>query len=199
MPQNVSGVSSGHTRRREELKVVIVGDGGCGKTSLLMVYTKKDFLEKYIPSVFEKCVTKVRYRGDEFRLNLYNTAGKVLYTHAFESTSALTPDNVLIKVLDSPEVHHFCHGLTIILVGCKTDLRKDKALARKLWSSGQNPITYIQGEETKRKIKAELYLECSAKYKENVEDIFREATKRALAATKKSRKAKRRNGFCALL
>ncbi|XP_064822900.1 rho-related GTP-binding protein RhoF-like [Oncorhynchus masou masou] len=72
-----------------------------------------------------------------------------------------------------PKVHHFCHGVPIILVGCKTDLRKDKALARKLWSSGQNPITYIQGEETKRKIKAELYLECSAKYKENVEDIFR--------------------------
>ncbi|XP_024273101.1 GTP-binding protein RHO1 [Oncorhynchus tshawytscha] len=61
-----------------------------------------------------------------------------------------------------PEVHHFCHGVPIILVGCKTDLRKDKALARKLWSSGQNPITYIQGEETKRKIKAELYLECSS-------------------------------------
>nr|XP_046203491.1 rho-related GTP-binding protein RhoF-like isoform X2 [Oncorhynchus gorbuscha] len=97
-----------------------------------------------------------------------------------------------------PEVNHFCHGVPIILVGCKTDLRKDKTLARKLWSSGQNPITYIQGEETKRKNKAELYLECSAKYKENVEDIFREATKQALAATRKSRKAKR-NGFCALL
>ncbi|XP_055775272.1 rho-related GTP-binding protein RhoF-like [Salvelinus fontinalis] len=119
MPQNVSGMSSGHTRRREELKVVILGDGGCGKTSLLMVYTKKYFPEWY------------------------------------------------------PEVHHFCHGVPIILVGCKTDLQKDKVLARKLWSSGQNPITYIQGEETKRKIKAELYLECSAKYKENVEDIFR--------------------------
>lgn len=45
MLQNMSGVSSGHTRRREEFKVVIVGDGGCGKTSLLQVCTKGDFPE----------------------------------------------------------------------------------------------------------------------------------------------------------
>lgn len=29
----------------EELKIVIVGDGGCGKTSLLMVYAKDYFPE----------------------------------------------------------------------------------------------------------------------------------------------------------
>uniref|UniRef100_A0A8C7V4S6 Uncharacterized protein n=1 Tax=Oncorhynchus mykiss TaxID=8022 RepID=A0A8C7V4S6_ONCMY len=141
MLQNMSGVSSGHTRRREEFKVVIVGDGGCGKTSLLQVCTKGDFPEWF------------------------------------------------------PEVHHFCRGVPIILVGCKTDLRKDKVLAKKLWSSGENPITYIQGEETKRKINADLYLECSAKYKENVEDIFREAIKRAIAATRKAKW----KGFCAFL
>lgn len=31
--------------KRDELKIVIVGDGGCGKTSLLMVYAKGDFPE----------------------------------------------------------------------------------------------------------------------------------------------------------
>lgn len=30
---------------RKEVKVVIVGDGGCGKTSLLMVYAKGSFPE----------------------------------------------------------------------------------------------------------------------------------------------------------
>lgn len=29
----------------QQLKIVIVGDGGCGKTSLLMVYAKGDFPE----------------------------------------------------------------------------------------------------------------------------------------------------------
>lgn len=39
---------------------------------------------------------------------------------------------------------------------------------------------------------AEVYLECSAKYQENVEDIFREATKRALAIIRKQKNYKRR-------
>lgn len=39
---------------------------------------------------------------------------------------------------------------------------------------------------------AELYLECSAKYQENVEDIFREATKTALAFMRKQRNNKRK-------
>uniref|UniRef100_A0A8C7C8C5 Ras homolog family member F, filopodia associated n=1 Tax=Oncorhynchus kisutch TaxID=8019 RepID=A0A8C7C8C5_ONCKI len=193
MPQNMSGMSSGHTRRREELKVVIVGDGGCGKTSLLMVYTKKRLSRG-------KTIDKARLHGrikmhihlflcisgredyDRLRHLSYPNANLLLICYDVSCPSSY--DNVLIKWY--PEVHHFCHGVPIILVECKTDLRKDKALARKLWSSDQNPITYIQGEETKRKIK------------ENVEDIFREATKQALAATRKSRKAKR-NGFCALL
>lgn len=49
----------------------------------------------------------------------------------------------------------------------------------------------MQGEETRQQMNAELYLECSAKYQENVEDIFREATKRTLAFNRKHRNYKR--------
>lgn len=34
---------------RKELKIVIVGDGGCGKTSLLMVYSQGAFPEVRSP------------------------------------------------------------------------------------------------------------------------------------------------------
>ncbi|KAL0979497.1 hypothetical protein UPYG_G00185870 [Umbra pygmaea] len=209
MRQDVSGVNSKLSRHQEEFNIVIVGDGGCGKTSLIKAYTKKDFLENYISTVSEKYAANVRYRGAEYHLNLYDTAGQEAYDRlrplsyqnanlvliCYDVTCPTSYDNVLIKWY--PEVHHFCDGVPIILVGCKSDLRKDKALARKLWASGVNFITYIQGEETKRKINAELYMECSAKYKENVDDIFREATKRALGATT-SRKEKRK-GFCNIL
>lgn len=43
-----------------------------------------------------------------------------------------------------PEVNHFCHGVPVVLIGCKTDLRKDKELLRKLRASRQEPITYNQ-------------------------------------------------------
>ncbi|KAJ7994124.1 hypothetical protein DPEC_G00262660 [Dallia pectoralis] len=206
MTENVSGVNSENTSLQEEFKVVVVGDGGCGKTSLIKVLTKKDFPEEHVPSVFEKYVTNMRYRGTEYRLNLYDTAGKEDYDRVrplsyqnvnlvlicYDVICPSSYENILIKWY--PEVQHFCPDVPIILVGCKSDLRKDKALARKLWSSGQNYITYIQGEETKRTINAELYMECSAKNKENVDDIFREATKRALAATRKSSKESSKGG-----
>lgn len=43
MAQN--GTGNVTTNKVNELKIVIVGDGGCGKTSLLMVYAKGDFPE----------------------------------------------------------------------------------------------------------------------------------------------------------
>lgn len=45
MTQNGAGTGNGTTKKGQELKIVIVGDGGCGKTSLLMVYAKGDFPE----------------------------------------------------------------------------------------------------------------------------------------------------------
>lgn len=39
------GAKRGNTSQQEEFRVVIVGDGGCGKTSLLSVYTAGVFPE----------------------------------------------------------------------------------------------------------------------------------------------------------
>lgn len=45
MTQKGAGTGNGTPKKGEELKIVVVGDGGCGKTSLLMVYAKGDFPE----------------------------------------------------------------------------------------------------------------------------------------------------------
>uniref|UniRef100_A0A8C3TGI2 Ras homolog family member F, filopodia associated n=1 Tax=Chelydra serpentina TaxID=8475 RepID=A0A8C3TGI2_CHESE len=141
---------------KKELKIVIVGDGGCGKTSLLMVYAKGAFPEKYAPSVFEKYTTSITVGSKEVILNLYDTAGQEDYDRlrplSYQNTNmvlicydVMNPtsyDNVLIKWY--PEVSHFCRGVPLILIGCKTDLRKDKEHLRKLMSSEQEPITYNQ-------------------------------------------------------
>ncbi|XP_068937476.1 rho-related GTP-binding protein RhoF isoform X1 [Petaurus breviceps papuanus] len=235
---------------KKELKIVIVGDGGCGKTSLLMVYSQGAFPEHYAPSVFEKYTTSVTLGSKEVILNLYDTAAKflektaytgcrhVLSSHSLfhlqigfqhhhsteiavskgqEDYDRLRPlsyqnthlvlvcydvmnptsyDNVLIKWY--PEVTHFCHGTPMVLIGCKTDLRKDKEQLRKLRAADLEPITYAQGESACQQMKAALYLECSAKFRENVEDVFREATKVALSALKKAQRKKKRH-ICLLL
>lgn len=48
----------------------------------------------------------------------------------------------------------------------------------------------LQGLSACEKIRAALYLECSAKFRENVEDVFREAAKVALGALKKAQRQK---------
>lgn len=47
-------------------------------------------------------------------------------------------------------------------------------------------------------MQAALYLECSAKFRENVEDVFREAAKVALSALKKAQRQKQPR-LCLLL
>ncbi|XP_019937460.1 rho-related GTP-binding protein RhoF [Paralichthys olivaceus] len=203
MTQNSAATGKGTAKEGDELKIVIVGDGGCGKTSLLLVYARGNFPEKYAPSVFEKYASTISLGGKEIKLNLYDTAGQEDYDRlrplsyqeadlilvCFDVTNPTSFENVLIKWF--PEVRHFCQDTPVILIGCKTDLRKDKECARKLRAMNLAPITYTQGEEIQQQMKAELYLECSAKYQEHVEDIFREAAKKALAHCRKQKKCKR--------
>uniref|UniRef100_A0A667I7A3 Ras homolog family member F, filopodia associated n=1 Tax=Lynx canadensis TaxID=61383 RepID=A0A667I7A3_LYNCA len=170
---------------RKELKIVIVGDGGCGKTSLLMVYSQGSFPEHYAPSVFEKYTARVNVGSKEVTLNLYDTAGQEDYdrlrplsyqnTHlvliCYDVMNPTSYENVLIKVRPAtqpaylrggdhgsglspdacllppqwfPEVTHFCRGTPTVLIGCKTDLRKDKEQLRKLRAAQLEPITYMQ-------------------------------------------------------
>lgn len=60
------------------------------------------------------------------------------------------------------------------------------------------PPTPSQGLSACQQIRAALYLECSAKFRENVEDVFREAAKVALSALKKAQRQKQRRP-CVLL
>lgn len=39
-------------------------------------------------------------------------------------------------------MNHFCKEVPIVVVGCKTDLRKDKSLVKKLRKNGLEPVTY---------------------------------------------------------
>ncbi|KAM0795099.1 belong to Rho subfamily, partial [Usnea florida] len=177
-------------------KLVIVGDGACGKTCLLIVFSKGTFPEVYVPTVFENYVADVEVDGKHVELALWDTAGQedydrlrplsypdshvILICFAVDSPDSL--DNVQEKWIS--EVLHFCQGLPIILVGCKKDLRYDQKTIEELHKTSQKPVTPEQGEEVKKKIGARHYLECSAKTNEGVREVFEHATRSALLSKK---------------
>jgi small GTP-binding protein len=47
--------------------LVIVGDGACGKTCLLIVFSKDQFPEVYVPTVFENYVADIEVDGKQVR------------------------------------------------------------------------------------------------------------------------------------
>lgn len=51
-------------------KLVIVGDGACGKTCLLIVFSKDQFPEVYVPTVFENYVADIEVDGKQVYFKL---------------------------------------------------------------------------------------------------------------------------------
>ena len=49
-------------------KLVVVGDGGSGKTCLLIVFNKQEFPQVYVPTVFETYVSDIVIDGKQVSL-----------------------------------------------------------------------------------------------------------------------------------
>lgn len=187
------------THRDAKKKVVVVGDGGCGKTCMLLSYTTGRFPGKYVPTVFENYICDVRYEKKIVELALWDTAGQEEYDRlrplSYPDTDILiicyaidTPMS-LSNVIDKwyPEVTHFCQGTPILVVGCKKDLRDDPSPT----TPGLTPATMVtqaEGLEVATRIGAK-HLECSAVDQIGLQNVFHAAVKACMAGHfKKMRK-----------
>jgi Ras family protein A len=70
-----------------------------------------------------------------------------------------------------PEVLHFCPTTPLMLLGLKSDLRNKKNCIELLKTQGLTPVTPDQGRAVAKKMGA-LYMECSSKEQDGVEEIF---------------------------
>jgi len=140
-------------------KLVVVGDGACGKTSLLLVQSGKPFPEGYVPTVFENYLSAFWVDNKPVELTLWDTAGQEDYDRLRPLSY---PDSDIILICFSigypesyynvdekwfPETRHFCDDVPTILVGLKKDLRNDSETIEELNKKHQKPVTKEQGEK----------------------------------------------------
>ncbi|TGZ64221.1 hypothetical protein CRM22_006495 [Opisthorchis felineus] len=178
-------------------KIVVVGDGACGKTCLLIVFSRGTFPDYYVPTVFDTFVTDIMVDGKQVELSLWDTAGQEDYdrlrtlsypdTHVVIMCFSIDSPDSLINIREKwiSEVRYFCESVPIILVGLKKDLRNDVSTKHALQRMKQETVKYEQGRAMASEIGAEAYLECSAKHQEGVKEVFEAATRSALRRKKK--------------
>jgi GTPase KRas protein len=183
-----------------EYKLVVVGGGGVGKSSLTIQFIQQHFVEEYDPTIEDSYRKQITIDGEIALLDILDTAGQDDYSAmrdqymrggegfilVYTITSRLSFDEIqnlkdqVLRVKDRPKV-------PFVLVGNKCDLEKDRQVATQ------------EGSQLASSFNAPFY-ESSAKTRVNVDEIFhaivREIRKDRSPGTTSKPKAKK--GKCLL-
>jgi len=184
----------------QNIKCVVVGDGAVGKTCLLISYTTNAFPGEYIPTVFDNYSANVMVDGKPINLGLWDTAGQEDYDRlrplsypqtdvflvCFSVISTSSLENVKTKWV--PEIQHHAPNVPILLVGTKTDLRKDDNTIKQLNSRQQSMVTIESAQRMAKEIGAVNFLECSALTQEGLKQVFDDAIRAAMSKPAKAKK-----------
>jgi len=178
------------------IKITVVGDGTVGKTCMLICYTQNSFPEEYVPTVFDNHAKTLTVDGVDFALTLWDTAGQEEYEKLRPLSYPKTDCFILCYAVNNkssfanvehkwiPELRHHCPKAAVLLVGTKNDLRES-----------EDCVSEAEGKKLKSKIKANGYLQCSAKSRVGLDDVFVEA----IRAIMKQKKRPTRSFSCYIL
>ena len=181
------------------IKLVVVGDVGVGKTSLLITYSTNIFPSEYVPMSFDDDPRQsVTISGETYYLQLLDTVGQDDYYQlraiAYPCTSvflvcfsvAHPPSFENVQGQWVPEIRHHCPNTPFLLVGTQVDLRDDIATLDKLEEKQEKPVSKEEGEILAKSLKAVAYIECSSLTREGVKNVFDQAISHHLESVKKS-------------
>ena len=169
----------------ERVKLVLVGDGACGKTCLLIRYTSKHFPGEYVPTVFDNYSSNIMLEQRPVTIGLWDTAGQTDYDRlrplSYPQTDifllcfggdpfGVSSKEMLTNVKDKwlPEVRQHCPSASLFLMGLKTDLR---------CKAGNNSeVSYVEGARFAKNHGLLKYFELSAltDSQETIDNIFLE-------------------------
>ena len=186
------------------VRTIWIGDPESGKTSLLTSYTKNVFPQQYVPSLNENYTVQVNnflYGGKERNINL-NISTVTVDSTAMNGEEYEPQSDVVVIVcaIDCPESFKTAEkdlipkaktqlpGKPVIIVGTKTDLRKDEGTIQRLAAKNEHPVTLKEGMKLAKRAGIQNYVECSAKELGSVKAVFEEVLKEHFKNEARARK-----------
>ncbi|KAG9024282.1 GTP-binding protein Rho1 [Serendipita sp. 407] len=193
-------MSSSHRTKPEvpKKKIVAVGDPGVGKTRMLIRFHSGEFHEYFMPTFHDNYTEDVHLDRKRMEIVVWDTPGHEEYDRlrpltypetdvfliCFSVDDMTSFENVEVKWV--PEVLHFRSNARVpyLLVGCRSDLRRDRKVIESFRKAGLEFITSEKADSLAQSIGAVMYLECSAVTGEGVSEVFEQATRAALSSQK---------------
>jgi len=162
-------------------KICVVGNGGVGKTSMVLRFCENSFKESYLMTIGSNFSTKsvdlADYPQLQVKLQLWDLAGQKHFSFVrppfYRGASGiiyvfdLTRRSSFADLLEwREEVEKVIMGKPCIVVGNKLDLARE----------GQREVAEQDGESVKSEMHAMKYFETSAKEGDSVNEIFKVLT-----------------------
>ncbi len=153
-------------------KILLIGDSGVGKTSLIMRFTKNIFNEDFLNSIGVDFKSKdLNVEGKKIKLQIWDTAGQERYNavnkNLFQKVQGVIIMYDITNRVSFENINKWLYLLSQnvsdkakILVGSKLDLSEEKRI-----------VTEEEGQNLADKNNMPFY-ETSSKTGENVEKIF---------------------------
>lgn len=161
-------------------KVIVIGDSGVGKSALTVRLAEDVFYKDFSSTIaIDFRMHHMNYMGKNVRLQIWDTAGQERFQSV--ATAFYRGANGVMLCFDLTHRPSFAHidqwmervqqqalpGIPCLLIGCKLDEAK----------GSNREVTTSEAQEWAKQHNM-MYMETSAKEKENVELAFQEITKR---------------------
>mmetsp|Transcript_2515 Transcript_2515/g.3328 ORF Transcript_2515/g.3328 Transcript_2515/m.3328 type:complete len:181 (+) Transcript_2515:51-593(+) len=166
----------------QNVKCVMIGDTGVGKTCLLLRYGANCFRSDYVPTVYDNFAVHIMVDEQAVYLGVWDTVGcddhdairplhypnTNVYLICFSVSNRKSFEQVSNKWL--PEVKRYGTNAPVVLAGLKRDLRTE-AIAK------SNVVMFEEGVEKAKEIEAASYCEASTLADEGVTQLFHEVAR----------------------
>ncbi|KAF7189248.1 GTP-binding protein rhb1 [Pseudocercospora fuligena] len=159
--------------QQKQRKMAIVGSRSVGKSSLTVQYVDGHFVDSYYPTIENTFSKVIKYRNQDFAVEIIDTAGQDEYTllnnkhfigvHGYMIVYSVASKQSfeMVRIIRDKILNHLgADTVPIMVVANKSDLRPE-----------QRQVSAVDG----KKVAEELgcgFVEASARYNENVGKAF---------------------------